>query len=162
MEKGSIDERNNRWNNVQVDRVFECNSQKSETEKQCDLNCSRSFFVRSSKDPGMDGSILYFSNLKMHRSRPSGTCRDFSEKLVEAAEVKRGQTLLDLFFGLGYCTYHALNIGASKVVAFEVRTYWNTIMQATFLSIYLSFPYIQHFTEIQRSWRLGSCQSLES
>ena len=44
----------------------------------------------------------------------------FAAQLVEAAQVRPGHAVLDLFFGLGYCSLHALGgAGAASVHAFE-------------------------------------------
>ncbi len=56
----------------------------------------------------------------MHRSHGFKTTTDFSKELARAAEVREGHITLDLFLGLGYASQEAMELGAEKVVAFEV------------------------------------------
>lgn len=65
------------------------------------------------------GPILEIGGTKMHVSKGYKTCFDFSKKLANAAVIKPKGNVLDLFFGLGYCTKEALSLGCKNVVAFE-------------------------------------------
>jgi len=66
------------------------------------------------------GSMLYLSDLKMHRSKGFNNTLEFSQRLARAAGVRSGHTTLDLFLGLGYSAKEAILRGARSVLAFEV------------------------------------------
>jgi len=66
------------------------------------------------------GSMLYLSDLKMHRSKGFNNTLEFSQMLARAAGVRPGHATLDLFLGLGYSAKEAILSGARSVLAFEV------------------------------------------
>lgn len=95
------------------------------------------------------GSLLYMSNLKMHRTRGYATTTDFSKEFARAAGVKEGHVTLDLFLGLGYVSQEALNLGAERVVAFEKYTAVQNLVRRNPWSMNIDDPSLAHRFKLQ-------------
>lgn len=114
---------------IPISIIHKCNQENISYYYDQELNLFKPLLFEKEKmifkliEPNLEhhfqGPILDINNTKMHISKGYKNCFEFSKKLVESCIFTHNNNVLDLFFGLGYCTKESLKLEAKMIYSFE-------------------------------------------